>query len=245
MLIRFAFGLVLSAVFYSAPALAKCELKSKVSDTYTVCTFDPAATKIGVFNLDSEENPLGNFTALRAKLAAENKTLIFATNAGMFGEDLKPIGLYIEQGKTLRKVNRRDGRGNFHLKPNGVFFLKDGKAFVRDTETYLKLGQKPDFATQSGPMLVINGDIHPKFSENGPSEKIRNGVGVTPDGQVIFLKSETSVNFHTFASIFRDELNCPNALFFDGSVSSLYSLELQRNDGFIPLGPMVGIYEMK
>ena len=55
---------------------------------------------------------------------------------------------------------------------------------VMETEAFAKSGRKPDFATQSGPMLVINGKIHPKFSETGTSAKVRNGVGVTASGEV-------------------------------------------------------------
>ena len=113
------------------------------------------------------------------------------------------------------------------------------------TDTYARLNEKPDFATQSGPMLVIDGKIHPRFSEGGTSYKRRNGVGV-PDGHTaIFAISENAVNFHDFAKLFRDGLKCSNALFFDGTVSSLYSPELGRNDGFAALGPMVGAVKVK
>jgi uncharacterized protein YigE (DUF2233 family) len=224
-------------------AQAACAPQTIDNVDYTVCRFNPATSRVATFSLDAQGKPFENFTALRDAMAAEGKKLVFATNAGMFGEDLKPIGLFIENGKVQRRVNRRNGSGNFHLKPNGVFYLKNGRPYVSDTENYVRSGIKPDFATQSGPMLVINGEIHPKFSEDGPSQKIRNGVGVGDDGYIYFVKSESVVNFHGFASVFRDTLSCRNALFFDGSVSSLYSTELGRNDGFLPLGPMVGIYE--
>jgi uncharacterized protein YigE (DUF2233 family) len=224
-------------------ASAACAPQTVDGADYTVCRFNPAISQVETFSLDYQGKPFENFSALRDAMAAEGKKLVFATNAGMFGEDLKPIGLFIEKGKVQRKINRRNGSGNFHLKPNGVFYLKNGRPFVSDTESYLRSGVKPDFATQSGPMLVINGEIHPKFSSDGPSQKIRNGVGVGDDGYIYFVKSESVVNFYSFAAVFRDTLSCKNALFFDGSVSSLYSTELGRNDGFIPLGPMVGIYE--
>jgi prepilin-type processing-associated H-X9-DG protein len=102
---------------------------------------------------------------------------------------------------------------------------------------------RPNFASQSGPMLVVNGKIHPKFSPNGTSRKLRNGVGVDDGGTVHFVISDGAVTFWEFATLFKDELKTRNALFFDGSVSSLYAPELGRNDGFLPLGPMVGAYE--
>jgi uncharacterized protein YigE (DUF2233 family) len=176
---------------------------------------------------------------LAAALKENGQTLIFAMNAGMYDVNLRPIGLYIENGRQAKKINRRSGSGNFHLKPNGVFYIDGGKAGVVETEAFVKAGLRPEFATQSGPMLVINGEIHPKFSADGTSAKRRNGVGQCDSG-ITFAISEEGVNFYDFAKLFADGLNCSNALFFDGTVSSLYSTELGRNDGFVPLGPMVG-----
>lgn len=110
-----------------------------------------------------------------------------------------------------------------------------------ETGRYLKVHPKPDFATQSGPMLVVDGKIHPKISTDGPSQKIRNGVGVRDDGRTaVFVISERPVTFGAFARLFKDDLGCRNALFLDGSVSSLYAPNLNRSDLSRPLGPMVG-----
>jgi prepilin-type processing-associated H-X9-DG protein len=235
--------LALTGLIFAVPAQAGCSSVTVEDLPYTVCEFDPAVSKLELFNLNRDGEPFGFFASLADELAAEGKTLTFAMNAGMFDTELRPIGLYVEDGTQSKKLNRRSGAGNFHLKPNGVFYIDDGKAAVVETELYAKLGAKPDFATQSGPMLVIDGRIHPKFSEGGISEKIRNGVGVKADGTVVFALAETPVNFHRFARLFRDEYACGNALFFDGSVSGVYSTELGRNDRLVPLGPMVGVYE--
>jgi uncharacterized protein YigE (DUF2233 family) len=111
---------------------------------------------------------------------------------------------------------------------------------VLETGAYLRQKIRPDFATQSGPMLVINGQIHPQFSEQSTSRKIRNGVGVKGQDTVVFAISEDPVTFSTFARLFRDELGCPNALFLDGSVSSLYAPSLEKMDTLMPMGPIVG-----
>jgi uncharacterized protein YigE (DUF2233 family) len=224
---------------------AACEAVVVEGAPYTVCLFDPARERIEMFSLDANGVPFGNFAELAGELNGQNKTLRFAMNGGMYGSDLKPIGLYIEDGLVARKLNRRNGSGNFHLKPNGVFYVVDGGAAVADTDTYFKSVVKPQFATQSGPMLVINGKLHPRFSATGISKKIRNGVGVRDDGTVVFAISEGPVNFHSFATLFRDSYGCDNALFLDGSVSSLYAPELGRSDGLVPLGPMVGVVEMQ
>ncbi len=222
-----------------------CSPLSYGGNAYSVCRIDLRETRLETFNLDGKGAPLGSFTALAENLSLEGKELAFAMNAGMFDEGLKPIGLYIEDGAQAKKLNKRDGYGNFHVKPNGVFYITGDRVGVAATDAYVKRNEKPDFATQSGPMLVIDGKIHPKFSQTGMSYKMRNGVGVLDAHTAIFVISENAVNFHDFALLFRDGLKCANALFFDGTVSSLYSPELGRNDGFAALGPMVGAVKVK
>jgi len=222
-----------------------CSPLSYEGNGYTACRIDLRETRLELFNLDGKGAPIGSFAALAENLSEEGKELGFAMNAGMFDEALKPIGLYVEDGNEAKKLNRRDGYGNFHVKPNGVFYIKGDRVGVAATEAYAELNEMPDFATQSGPMLVIDGKIHPKFSETGMSHKMRNGVGVLDEHTAIFVISENAVNFYDFALLFRDRLKCANALFFDGTVSSLYSPELGRNDGFAALGPMVGAVKLR
>lgn len=242
----FAAWLLLLAATVAASAAEKlCSEQEFKGISYSVCRVDLREAKLEVFNLNSAGQPYGTFSALADGLAAEGRELLFAMNAGMFGEDLKPIGLYVEDGVQAKKLNRRDGYGNFHLKPNGVFFVDGARLGVMDTEQFAKSGLKPAFATQSGPMLVVNGEIHPKFSPTGASAKIRNGVGQIDEQTAVFVISESPVNFYGFAEFLRDGLGSRNALFFDGTVSSLYSPELGRQANFVPLGPMVGALKLK
>jgi uncharacterized protein YigE (DUF2233 family) len=217
-----------------------CAGRSFEGASYTICTIDLTQAKLELFNLNSAGQPYASFDALADGLGAEGRELIFAMNAGMFDENLRPIGLYVEDGTQVKKLNRRNGYGNFHMKPNGVFYVKDERLGVVTSDQFASLGIAPDFATQSGPMLVMNGEIHPKFSETGTSRKVRNGVGMVNDHMAVFAISEDAVTFHQFAKLFRDGLSAPNALFFDGTVSSLYAPELGRLNNFVPLGPMVG-----
>jgi uncharacterized protein YigE (DUF2233 family) len=217
-----------------------CDGRTFGGNAYTVCTIDLTLARLELFNLNSAGEPFASFQALADGLGAEGRDLIFAMNAGMFDDGLRPIGLYIEDGTQVKKLNRRDGYGNFHMKPNGVFFVKGDRLGVVTSDQFAKMTEKPDFATQSGPMLVIDGQIHPKLSPTGQSRKVRNGVGMVNDHTAAFVISEDAVTFHEFAGLFRDELKCSNALFFDGTVSSLYAPELGRLNNFVPLGPMVG-----
>jgi uncharacterized protein YigE (DUF2233 family) len=244
---RWFFAIILLVASQSLGIAAEplCVATSFEGNSYSVCRIDLHDMRLQTYNLDDAGQPLASFDALAETVKAQGKELRFAMNAGMFDVNLKPIGLYVEDGAQSKKLNTRNGYGNFHLKPNGVFFVDGDHLGVVATEDYVKSGVKPDFATQSGPMLVINGAIHPKFSETGMSFKRRNGVGMVDDHTAVFVISDNAVNFYAFAKYFRDGLKCSNALFFDGSISSLYSPDLGRDDGFVPLGPMVGAVNLR
>jgi uncharacterized protein YigE (DUF2233 family) len=244
-LLRFA---LISVGLLAAPGAlpaedAGCAQITAEGHLYTVCTFDVRRSQLRLFFADRDGRPYESFSTLSAALKSQGDVLAFAMNAGMFGPDFRPIGLYIEGGRQLSAANTRSGPGNFHMKPNGVFYFDSTTAGILETSRFLKSGLKPEYATQSGPMLVIDGKLHPKIEASGTSAKIRNGVGVKDGHTVVFAISEEPVTFYEFATLFRDRLGCPNALFLDGSVSSLYAPEIGRDDALLPLGPMVGVVE--
>ncbi len=163
----------------------------------------------------------------------------FAMNGGMFDDAGKPIGLLVERGREVKAINRRDGAGNFHLKPNGVFVVrKDGSSDVVPSDEY-RPSPTTAFATQSGPMLLIDGKPNPKFDADGESRYVRNGVGVDARGRARFVISLEVVSFGKFARFFRDRAGARDALYFDGSVSSLWDPASHRQDNFTDLGPIV------
>ena len=187
--------------------------------------------------------PYRGFAALQAALGPAAKDVAFAMNAGMFGESGNAIGLLVEDGGQLHAINLRKGGGNFHLLPNGVFLVrKDGRASIV-TSTLYKPSPDVRFATQSGPMLVIGGRIHPKFDPDGESRNIRNGVGISPNGTPVFVISKDPVSFGKFARFFRNSVKARDALYFDGAVSSLWDPANGRLDAHSELGPMVVVFK--
>ncbi|MBN9061276.1 MAG: hypothetical protein BGP06_20000 [Rhizobiales bacterium 65-9] len=224
----------------SREAAANCAPVVEQGRRYEVCAF-PANDALRLFWKDGEGKPYGGLDNLARQLSADGETLVFGMNAGMYEADLSPVGLYIENGRQLKSANLRNGAGNFHLKPNGVFFFGDGRAGVMETSRFVAAKLRPRYATQSGPMLVIGGRIHPKIRASGTSEKIRNGVGVRDGSTAIFAISREPVTFHAFASLFRDRLKTPDALFLDGSVSSLFARPDLRLGGFRSIGPIIGV----
>ncbi|MFO1124559.1 MAG: phosphodiester glycosidase family protein [Methylocystis sp.] len=212
---------------------------------YTMCDFDARKSDVRLFLRNETGETYGDFSRLARALADKGETLVFAMNAGMYAEDRAPVGLYVENGRTLNAANTHAGPGNFHMKPNGVFWVDGSRAGVTETTRFLKGRQRAQFATQSGPMLVIGGRIHPRIHEDGMSQKFRNGVCVQ-DGHVVrFAISNQPVSFFAFARLFRDRLHCTDALFLDGgSASGLYAPSLSRHDRFMPaMGPIVGVAE--
>ncbi|MEW4447917.1 phosphodiester glycosidase family protein [Qipengyuania sp. JC766] len=206
----------------------------------THCIADPAKHAITTDLGPDDGAPYRSFAALSSGRGASAPPVAFAMNGGMFEASGDPVGYYVEDAERLVELNRNDGPGNFHLKPNGVFFGSNGSWRVLDSETFYRtVGDRPQFGTQSGPMLVIDGTIHPEISEDGPSKALRNGVGVDAQGRAHFVISESPVSFGLFARYFRDEAKTPNALFLDGNVSSLWDPASGRRDARAPLGPII------
>ena len=232
----------LISVFLAAPAFADCREVSFEDTPFTVCEADPATDDIRLFLNDPEGALLGSFNNVSDTLN-EGQSLRFAMNDGMYHSDRRPVGLYVEAGKQLAPVVTRDGPGNFGLLPNGVFCLADGAANVTETQSFARANLSCEFASQSGPMLVIEGKLHPRFLPNSDSRFIRNGVGVTTDGALVAAISDKPVNFHRFARLFRDVLDTPNALYIDGKVSRLYAPDLGRHDAGLPMGPILGVVD--
>jgi uncharacterized protein YigE (DUF2233 family) len=191
-----------------------------------------------------DQGPLRSFEALERHLEERVRQLRFAMNAGMYDEAGQPIGLYVEQGRRLRRVNLREGPGNFHMQPNGIFSVDgQGRVAVATSEAFARRQPEAMWATQSGPMLVIDGQLHPDIRSDGESRLVRNGVGVRDEASAFFVISDDPVSFGRFARFFRDVLRCPNALFLDGTVSSLWDPGGNRRDGGRALGPMVIVFD--
>lgn len=244
--IRFAFPALLLAL--AACGLAKqrdgveaaCSAVTFEGSEFTVCRAFPAEHDILLVDKGSDGNPMRDFDGIAARLGPRSARVAFAMNAGMFDDKGLPIGYYVEDGAEESALNRNKGPGNFHMMPNGVFYGDARGWHVATTDGFAK--NKPDhvrFATQSGPMLVIAGKLHPDISPNGTSLQIRNGVGVSDDGSAWFAISDETVSFGRFARLFRDRLKCPDALFLDGKVSRLWDPVAQRRDAGPAIGPIV------
>jgi len=183
-----------------------------------------------------------NFGNLKNYLQNKGQQLIFATNAGIFEPGFQPEGLYVENGVELRPLNLKKGKGNFYLQPNGVFFLTNYKtANIISSEQYPNVKKVVKFATQSGPLLVMDGKINPQFSAKSKSRYIRNGVGLIHKNQIVILISNQAVSLHEFARVFKEFYQCPKALYLDGAISEMYLPVFKRYESKGNFGAMIGI----
>ena len=132
-----------SLVPHNSSVLAEtqpCRPMGYERNPYTICEVDLREHMLRLYWKNSVGMPYAYLSSLPRALRGGGR-LLFATNAGMFDPALKPVGLYVEQGRELVHVNTTSGHGNFHMKPNGVFYVSRDKAAVVETGAILK--QRP------------------------------------------------------------------------------------------------------
>ena len=240
MTLRALIALVL-AMAAPAAASAACRDMTFENLPYTVCEV-AANQDLRLFHTAPDGSILGSFGRVDEALLPEGKKLQFAMNAGMYHPDRAPVGLLVTEGVERNRIITSDGPGNFGLLPNGVFCIGKGQFSVIESRAYKARPPACRFATQSGPMLVIAGALHPRFLPDSDSRYIRNGVGVSRDGKTAYLAiSGRAVNFAEFGRLFKDGLHASNALYFDGKISRLYAPALGRSDFGFQMGPIVGL----
>lgn len=234
-------ALLLLLLHTGAAQAATCRSDTFDGARFTWCRIDMTREDLRLWLTDDEGDPLGTFTRLEQALAAEGRRVGIAMNAGMYHQDRAPVGLYIENGREISPIVTSAGPGNFGLLPNGVFCIGDGTAQVIESRAFARNPPACRFATQSGPMLLLAGKLHPRFLPDSTSLYVRNGVGIRDGGrEAILALSEQPVSFHHFARFFRDVARTPNALYLDGNISRLYAPALDRHDTGVPMGPILG-----
>lgn len=208
----------------------QCERITFQGVEYDTVRLDVKRANLKLYWKGPDGQAFHNFSALDNWLKTQHEHLLFATNAGIYARDYTPLGLHVEEGKTFHELNRKRGGGNFFLKPNGVFWVDAEGAHVLETEAYHAKNPTPTVAVQSGPMLVTEGQFHPAFKAESESRYVRNGVSVLSKDTAVFAISRAAVNLYTFASFFRDQLGCKDALYLDGALSAMYAPPLGRED---------------
>lgn len=212
-------------------------------NTFHTYVVDLRTQEVQLFWKDAQGKRYQSLDHLKQSLDKGEYELVFATNAGMYTPRYDPQGLYIEKGKELIPIDLQEKENlNFYMKPNGVFYIDKSKQAGIDVSEVFAASDKPvEFATQSGPMLVIDGKIHPVFNKGSKNLRIRSGVGIINPDKLVFAISNQPVNFYDFATLFRDYFGCRNALYLDGAISRMYLPGIKRSQLGGQFGPMIGI----
>lgn len=213
-------------------------------DSVLAYRVNPSVQRIQMFWKDAHNRSYRTLSGL-----SQQHPLAFAMNGGMFDANFAPKGLYIERGIEVKSLDVGSGEGNFYLPPNGVFYIKkDNRAGIVSTQEYQNqspnLAKEIEYATQSGPMLVHQFAINPLFDPQSRNLNIRNGVGIFPNGELLFLISKQPVNFHAFAQSFLDA-GCVAALYLDGFVSQVYWPAVGDFPNEQTFGVMIGVLNQK
>lgn len=222
---------------------AACRRETFEGDGFTVCVYRREADELRIVSRMGD-GPVGDFRRLGVALRKDERRIRFAMNAGMYDPHRKAVGLLIENGKVVHRLETGGGEGNFYLLPNGVFSIDaEGRARIDETGARAAGTAGLRWATQSGPLLVAGGTLHPAVQPNGESRVVRNAVGVRSPDEALFVISDGPVSFGRLARFLRDGLGCPDVLYLDGYVSSLWDPASGRRDGTSGLGPMIVVLD--
>jgi uncharacterized protein YigE (DUF2233 family) len=212
-------------------------------NTYHIFGVHPDSAELRFFYKNEKNQRYKSLSNLKKALDKKGEKLLMATNGGIFSTTREPLGLYIENGKWINQMNLKEGKGNFFWKENGVFYFgKNGNAGVVESGRFLKSKISFENAVQSGPMLVIDGEIHQGFDKS-TSKYTRSGVGVQENGMVIFAISTNAVRFYDFADLYKSHFKCQNALYLDGAISKMYLPELNKEVPNGNFSTLIGVVE--
>ena len=212
---------LLPLLLLSLPAFAsgKCSLTdpSLTLQSYTV---DPHRERIVMYWQNEDGKAWGSLRSLLGDINRDGQVQM-AMNGGIYDKAYAPLGLYIEKGRQLTPLNRASGGGNFFIRPGGVFYLRGQNAGIVSINKF-RASPAIRYAVQSGPMLIENGKINWRLKPSASSRKLRNGVGITGDGKVVFMLSARETNFYDFACYAQAKLNVRQMLYLDGTISKMY-----------------------
>lgn len=195
---------------------------------------------------------------VRGAYKKSDNALQFATNGGMYMPDYGAQGLLIRAGHVEYPLNTKEQPRpftNFYsIPPNGVFYLThSGVPGIAPRDRVPSLDSLT-LATQSGPMLVLDGQLNPGLDRaSETSRKLRSGVGVKQGRnsimgkyEMVFIISVEPINFECFARAFL-YYGCTDALYLDGVISEAYFAEpytcCQRRGGRQGFGSVLTVME--
>lgn len=210
-------------------AQVRCDANLKFENvSYSVCVIPIDSNTIKHLHVVQNKTSLDHADFFD-EYTTNHDSVLFATNACISGSTGEPIGLLVSNRQELSSLNLNNGIGNFYLKPNGVLQIAESGIDIFESSNFVNSGNIIE-AMQSGPMLLINDEIHPIFDSKSQNRNIRSGVGIYVEKNgirfLVFCKSNDAVSFYDFAKLFKDKFHCKNALCLESAGSAMYSPKL-------------------
>src|SRR6218665_1830866 len=84
-------------------------LQAQIADRDMIAYTPSGRQQVGLYWKDDQGNVLGSLARLKAYTDQKRQRLVFAMNGGMYMEDRAPLGLFIQEGKLIRKLNTASG----------------------------------------------------------------------------------------------------------------------------------------
>ena len=97
----------LIALVWSAVPAQACDSVIFEEVPFTICEADATRDDIRLFLNDADGAPHSTFGSINSTLAPSGEALVFAMNGGMYHEDRRPVGHYVEAGEEQMRVIRR------------------------------------------------------------------------------------------------------------------------------------------
>lgn len=190
--------------------------------------------KLHAFRIDLTQYQLNLGTAsdlarnsASAQMFGTNYHALIAINGGFFTPGREMLGLRIMNGKVLSPIKP--------ISWWSVFYIKNNQAYIVPSSAFQNT-HDISFAVQSGPRLVINGNV-PSLK---PGIDERSALCITHDGKVVIAATEnTPLATKELAKVLKQSnknggLACQNAINLDGGSSTQLYAKIQDFDLDIP-----------
>jgi uncharacterized protein YigE (DUF2233 family) len=189
-------------------------------------TVNPQRERIAMYWKNADGEAFGSLRALLADIDRDGRVQM-AMNGGIYAKTTRRWGCISTRACRRLRLTALPAAATFLSVPAGCFICR-AKAKIVSIDKF-KPSSTIAYAVQSGPMLIENGTINWRLKPSASSRKLRNGVGITRQGQVIFMLSDRETNFYDFACYAQSTLNVRQMLYLDGTISKMY-----RKGGSVP-----------
>jgi uncharacterized protein YigE (DUF2233 family) len=189
---------------------------------YAVADIDLKSHKIIV--IGSDDQTMRTYPDVAARLKAAGFEPILITNAGIYGTNSRPLGLFITpKGKEHDIARGTGGTGNFSW-DSAVFQIRDDETASIVAAKSWRNDARAVAATQSGPQLADSGKINPDLPIDSRYAYRRTAIGVDQANRhlVHIVVSRDAIGLYELASFLVNEIHCSEALHLDGDLSAFY-----------------------